>query len=231
MFLILGCRGFIVDLSYAYVPEFLAGDKGGQAQLLMSLSISIGSILLGPVFKGISPWELAYSLYQLLPFVLIFVLGLKFFEETPIEQVNIYTTQESKESLLRIASINGVECDIRDEEIDNIREEYKENELANQQHKISALDLFRFESLRVPTLLSLGMHFCIAYQFNATELVLNDFEMDFYLNGVILGSSHFFATIAALYGVNECPRKLGIIGSEVVAVGLGLVLLIGLPCT
>ena len=112
LFLAFGCRGSLVDLSYSYVPEFLAPDKGGQAQLLMSLSTSIGVILLGPVFWGIHPWELAYGLYQLVPFVVILLFGLKFFEETPIEQVKVYSTKESRESLLRIAALNNVECDL-----------------------------------------------------------------------------------------------------------------------
>ena len=54
---------------------------------------------------------------------------------------------------------------------------------------MSVWDLFRYESLRVPTLCSLGMHFFVAYQFNATELVLKDYSLSIYLNGSLIGFS------------------------------------------
>ena len=50
-------------------------------------------------------------------------------------------------------------------------------------------DLFRYRSLRLPTILSLGMHFFLGYQFNATQLALRDYSLNPYISGPIIGVS------------------------------------------
>lgn len=50
-------------------------------------------------------------------------------------------------------------------------------------------DLFKFRSLRMMTIISIILHFLISFEFNVPELVLEDYAMNIYLNGIVIGSS------------------------------------------
>ena len=121
LFLVFACRGYLLELSFAIVPDFMSEDIRGKVQILFAMFFAIGSILLGIVFWLVHPWELAFGLYQVVPFFFIFIYSWKYFEETLVEQATIYTIEESEESLKRMALINGKEYDIAQEELREAR--------------------------------------------------------------------------------------------------------------
>lgn len=49
--------------------------------------------------------------------------------------------------------------------------------------------MFRYDSLRTISIVSITLHFLISYQFNVPELIIADYALDIYSAGVILGSS------------------------------------------
>ena len=92
-FIVFGCRCVLFELAFSYLPEFLSEEVRAKLQIYLSLAFGVGSVFLGAAFYFINPWEVAYGVYQLVPFVIILLLSLKFFEETPLEQAKVYTPQ------------------------------------------------------------------------------------------------------------------------------------------
>ena len=74
------------------------------------------------------------------------------------------------------------------------------------------------------------MHMIMSFQFNGVELLLEDYEMNFYLNGAILGSSHLLACILTVWIEKACPRRMGVIVPEAITLVIGAALLFWLPC-
>lgn len=78
---------------------------------------------------------------------------------------------------------------ISKKEIAEIKEEYEENERQKHDFKISVFDLFRYDSLRNITVISLLLHFLISYSFNLPQMVVKDYAIGIYWSSIILGSS------------------------------------------
>ena len=78
--------------------------------------------------------------------------------------------------------------------------------------------------------MSLGMHFCISWQFNATELVIKDYSINVYLSGPIIGMSGVASMVFSIFITEFVPRKNGIIGLNIAAAIIGLALFAWLPC-
>ena len=74
------------------------------------------------------------------------------------------------------------------------------------------------------------MHFCMAYQFNATQLVLKDYQLSIYLNGPVIGSPEILGTVIALSIVDRLPRKPSIIIGEALSIGVAVALTVWASC-
>lgn len=72
---------------------------------------------------------------------------------------------------------------------------------------ITAIDLVRYKSIRCmfAVLMLLSLFLCVA--FYMPELVLKNYNLSIYLNGVILGSSEIFASYFCYLYVNDFERK------------------------
>ena len=79
-------------------------------------------------------------------------------------------------------------------------------------------------------MLSLATHFFMSYQFNASEMLLSNYRLNFYLNGSVLGCSHLLSTIVAFFVANSCPRRMGIIVGESVSLVIACALLGWMAC-
>lgn len=80
------------------------------------------------------------------------------------------------------------------------------------------MDLFRYKSLRNITIISLILHFLISLQFSAPELALKDYDLDLYLNGIIIGFSEVIAACLCYFIVDLYARKKVILLTQILAI-------------
>ena len=72
-------------------------------------------------------WEITFAILVVAPSLLSLLLSITKMEETPMNLVLSKSPVESLQGFQRIAAINGIECDITEEEIARIKTEYEEN--------------------------------------------------------------------------------------------------------
>jgi hypothetical protein len=95
-----------------------------------------------------------------------------------------------------------------EEEIIDAKEHYDFSvEKANLQ-KFTVVDLFRYKSTRIITIL-MSILFCtICLSFYAPSLMLGEFEFNIYINGLAVGVSQITAYVGSYFLVGRSPRKL-----------------------
>ena len=95
---------------------------------------------------------------------------------------------------------------------------------------ITVTDLFRYDSLRNTTILSTVYHILLAYQFNSSELMLNDYAANLYLNGVVIGTASIFSCLICFYVLHTFPRKPAMIALQAICLTLSLCLWAWFAC-
>jgi hypothetical protein len=108
----------------------------------------------------------------------------------------------------QIAKMNGLECGLLEEEIIDAKEHYDFSiEKANMK-KFTVVDLFKYKSTRWITLLLCILFCTICMSFYAPSLMLNEFDLDIFINGLAVGISQLLAYMGTFFIVERARRKL-----------------------
>ena len=91
--------------------------------------------------------------------------------------------------------------------------------------KFNIIDLFRYKSLRMMTLIVIFLD-CIFYLlYLAPTLMLNQFNFDIFLNGASIESAQVFAGVLGYFTIYKVPRRLAGCASLLVIMGCSTVLI------
>lgn len=104
---------------------------------------------------------------------------------------------------------------ITEKEIAEIKEEYEENERQKHNFTISVIDLFRYDSLRNITVVSLILHFLISYSFNLPQMVVKDYAIGVHWGSIILGFSEVLSSLLCLIVINLMKRKTALYTAQI----------------
>jgi hypothetical protein len=130
---------------------------------------------------------------------------LLYIEETPFDLVTYSTPERAQKGFAKIAAINGRgdAHKITVEELAHLKHEYEQNTMKKHDYIVSFVDLFRYNSLRLVSVLLTLLTFCISLEFYMPQLVLSTYDLDIYLNGVILGSSQVVSSYFSYLFINR----------------------------
>jgi hypothetical protein len=148
----------------------------------------VGIIINPAAFYFIHDWKWVALLVFILPIIIALLGFILVVENTPIELIAYNTPEEIHASFMRIAKWNRVSEDVLTlESVREIKEEYDENQRKKHARVFSIVDLVRYKSLR-SHLLPLGvLKFIMMFIYYAPGLLLNQFDMSIYVNGVVNG--------------------------------------------
>ena len=93
--------------------------------------------------------------------------------------------------------------------------------------KFTILDLFRYKSLRILTII-LCLVDCVFYlQYLAPTLMLDQFDFDIFVNGVAVQSSQVLAGLFGLLTITKIPRRVsGCVSFGFIAVCAGVLIFV-----
>jgi hypothetical protein len=80
------------------------------------------------------------------------------------------------------------------------------------------------------TILSIILHFLISFQFNSPELALQDYSLNVYLNGIVIGLSEVIACLASFFLVDNFKRKKIIYLTEFLALACSVAIIVFATC-
>jgi len=92
------------------------------------------------------------------------------------------------------------------------------------------MDLVRFKSLRSITIIFCCIRCLLTFEFNVPELVLDDYAMDIYINGIIIGSSEIFASVFCYFFINSFKRKTAIYVTSLLGIAVSLPVFLFASC-
>jgi hypothetical protein len=100
----------------------------------------------------------------------------------------------------------------------------------NSGHELSALDLFKFPSLRKLAILGFVLHFLLYYLFGAPELVLSKYSLSIFMNSSILGFAEIMGSLVCILCIEVCPRRMTIFITSGLQVLVLAAILFVAPC-
>ena len=74
--------------------------------------------------------------------------------------------------------------------------------------KFSIIDLFRYKSLRVMTIMLILLDISIDVSYFLPNFMLNSFNLNIYINGVVVQSSQILACIFSTFTISRLSRKV-----------------------
>ena len=91
-------------------------------------------------------------------------------------------------------------------------------------------DLFRYRSLRVPTILALIKNLFLGFQAEATQLALKDYAANIYLNGTLMGVASIIGMVYCAFTLDTVHRRKAVIVGETISIVIAGGLIIWVPC-
>ena len=101
----------------------------------------------------------------------------------------------------------------------------------HEHSNISVLDLFRFDSLRTLTLVSLVLHYFAAFQFIAPEIAIRNYSLSIYTNGVVIGLAEVFGSILCYFIIDHFARKKVIYITQTICIATSVPVFIFFACS
>lgn len=95
-------------------------------------------------------------------------------------------------------------------QIRRVRKTYEaklEGEIHEKKHTFSVLDLFRYNSLRMMTLMLILLQCTIIFEFYAPALMLDQFKLDIFINGLVVGVSEIISYPICYYMITRIRRR------------------------
>lgn len=233
LFINYGAKCIQNTIVICFITETVGEGRRGKDIMVVYFFYAIGVASNGLVFYVFRSWQLALFLYQIVPFIVIIIGVFMFIEETPFDLAVFCSPEQNLEALERIALRNGRQDShgLSLEEVALVSKEYLDNELNKHDYAFSVIDLFRFKSLQTISIISVVIHFFISFEFNAPEMVLNDFAMNIYFNGVIIGFSEIFASVYCYFLVNNTQRKKAIYVTSTLGLAVACFVLLFASCS
>ena len=148
-------------------------------------------IFLNPIaFYLISDWKWVVLVVFILPIIGAMLGFIYIVEDTPIELIAYETAEGIHTAFLRIAKWNRRdEHGLTLEAVREIKDEYDENQKKNHSQVFSIIDLYRYKSLRANIIPLGALKFMMMFIFYAPGLLLSQFDLNIYINGVVNAAS------------------------------------------
>lgn len=153
-------------------------------------------------------WQLVFIFFYLIPTVLV-LLGIVFLVvDTPMCLVNRMKEEELLSAFLFIARVNSIENPpLSLEDVRAIKEfEVRREEASKGGKNFSVVDLVRYPSLRMMTVFLVILQCTISFIFYAPQLMLSQFHLDIFLNGLVMGLSELIAYPLCYFLITRCRR-------------------------
>lgn len=220
-----------LDISYScvftFVTEFFAEENRVQFYNVISLSFALGIFLNPLAFYLIYDWRWVALLVFILPTLAAAIGFLLVVENTPIELIAYSSPEQIHAAFLRIAAWNRTEeHGLTLSGVREIKEEYDENQRKKHARVFTIVDLVRYKSLRAHILPLGALKFLMMFIYYAPGLLLNQFNLDIYVNGLVNALSQL-AGIPIQQLLLQYERKMSsyllFTCSAVFAVGMWLV--------
>ena len=179
-----------------FIVEFFPEKNNAQYFNLITISFAVGTAINPIAFYFILDYRQILIYVFLLP-VIITLIGFYFIvENTPIELIAADDYNETYNAFMRIAKWNGVtDHGLTLEGVKEIKDEYDENQRKKHAKVFSIVDIVRFKSLRSQLFPMGANRFIIAFLFFAPALLLNQFQLNIYIDGLIIAFSKLWALL------------------------------------
>jgi hypothetical protein len=196
---------------YSYLTETVSEPTRSKYMIIIQLAFGLG-VLLNPLWVFISSnWASTLFIYYFLPLLATTAAMCFMIADTPICLINRYNTQEALQAFRYIAKVNQMEdCDLEEEDISEVKRLYKlklQAESQSQNKKFSGIDLFRYKSIRGLSIGLILLNISLGLQFFGPALILEEFQPNIFVNGIILGLSEFIAYPFCYFIISYTKRK------------------------
>ncbi len=173
----------------------------------------IGGIFLILVFYLLKRWKIIFVLFLLTPMAICLIFAYFFVQETPQFLIKRYTPEEIRSSLRFMAQINKQRWSfeenraVSEPNLSEMARIYDEcNEKSNKKI-FTYLDLFKYASLKKITICTALMFFSINFLYYAPLMLISQFGLDFYMNGVIVNLSDLVTYPFSYYFILTLKRR------------------------
>jgi hypothetical protein len=166
-------------------------------------------VLLNPFwFTYVADWQEILTVFYFTPAVAV-TLGVIFVvKDTPICLIMRNTPEKAYEDFLFIAWMNNIkDFDLTVSLISEIKENYTRSMAEHAHSSYTILDLFRFHSLKATTCLLVVLQVIIALEFYAPALMLDQFKLSLFVDGVVVGASEFVSYPLCYILISICNRR------------------------
>jgi MFS family permease len=200
------------NVCFYFLSETVAESHREKFSVAIQLFYGLGVLSNVGWYYFVGDWQLIMALFYFAPSVIVTAAVVFFVRDTPICLVTRNSPTKALLAFKHIAKFNKVESlHLTVEEIDNIKEAYSQssNERggSQKQSRFSVVDLFRFKSLRGMTLMLILLQCTIIFEFYAPALMLDAFQLNIFINGLVVGVSEIIAYPICFYLIMRTRRQ------------------------
>jgi MFS family permease len=197
-----GCESNI-RVTLAVLSETVDYHLRQTYSLILQTAYGLAGICVSLGYYFLQNWRVVNLVFCALPALLLLVALTAYLEETP-RHLARRSSRALLESLRRIASINGLECRIGEDEVIAVMNQREESRV---EVGLSLFDLLRFRSLRRNTIYLSIVLFFLASLYIGPSSVIDQFEVDIFLLQIILSISDCIAYPIACYFISTTRRR------------------------
>ena len=138
-------------------------------------------------------WFPMLWIFYLAPLILLFFMVVFLVVDTPICLATRYTPAAALKNFRFIARMNGkLPLNLTENDLEEVHEAYNKRLKADKRRKsrkFTIVDLFRYRSILLITVLSTILHMTQITCFYGPVLLLDQFNLSIFINGIVVGLS------------------------------------------
>jgi MFS transporter, OCT family, solute carrier family 22 (organic cation transporter), member 4/5 len=200
------------NLCVIFMTETTSKKYRQEFSVMIHTFYCLGGLLNVLWYYTIGDYKIVLICCYALPSLFALTAVIFFVKDTPISLISNHTAEEAFKSLQFMARVNKKsDFDLTVEEVREIQAEYKgslRRAEDGSERKFSMLDLFRYKSLRNMTIVLVIMDCTLDLEYYTPTLMLDQFKLNIFLNGLIIQSSLVLACLLTTVLVHRFSRRM-----------------------
>ena len=181
------------NICFFFISETMTESTREKLEVIIQLFYGLGVLINVLWFFVIGDWQLIYAICYLLPLIGVIISFMLLVKDTPMCLVMRNHSSRALKKFQYIAKMNNKKCEMDIEELASIKASYElklKGEASDKKQKtFTILDLFRYKSLRMMTIMLIVVQCTTIFAFYAPALMLDQFNLSLYINGLVVGVS------------------------------------------
>jgi MFS family permease len=199
--------------TFYFITEKVSETHRSKFMIAIQMAYGAG-ILLNPVMAYyVRHWQAILLFFFLIPLLLATLAMAYFVTDTPICLLTRYSLPQALQAFKYIARVNKHQhFDLKEEELTSTLEAYRERLNSGgttfQRKNFTVVDLFCYKSVRNITVGLIVLNIVLGLLFFGPVLILSEFELNIFVEGLVVGLSEFVSYPLCYYLITRTKRQL-----------------------